>query len=53
MSTLWLTVRYRLSFSAEQEITQALEAAQKTWDNATSDEITDGYEAVVSEESLN
>ena len=32
-------LRYRLSFSAEQEITQALEAAGKTWDNATSEEI--------------
>ena len=32
-------LRYRLSFSAEQEITQALEAMQKTWDNATIDEI--------------
>ena len=32
-------LRYRLSFSAEQEITQALEAAHKTWDNATSVEI--------------
>ena len=32
-------LRYRLSFSAEQEITQALEATQKTWDNATIDEI--------------
>ena len=32
-------LRYRLSFSAEQEITQALEAIHKTWDNATVDEI--------------
>ena len=32
-------LRYRLSFSAEQEITQALEAAQKMWNNVTSDEI--------------
>ena len=32
-------LRYRLSFSAEQEITQALESIHKTWDDATSDEI--------------
>ena len=32
-------LRYRLSFSAEQEITQALEATEKTWDKATSAEI--------------
>ena len=32
-------VRYKLSFSAEQEITQALEATGKTWDDATVDQI--------------
>ena len=32
-------IRYKLSFSAEQEITQALEAAGTTWDHATVEQI--------------